>query len=104
MGLSMSDAISTSFLEAIVMGAFPIQSCTSCANEWVTSGETAFLVPPEDPQVIADALRRALVDDHLVDKAAEMNNKMLRERLDYKKVKDVVISTYQKIYHKESPA
>lgn len=100
-GLSMSDAISTSFLEAAVMGAFPIQSCTSCANEWVNSGETAFLVPPEDPQIIADALRKALVDDNLVNHAAELNDKMLRERLDYKKVKDVVTSTYQKIYNKK---
>jgi hypothetical protein len=31
-GLSISDAISTSFLEAIVMGAFPIQSCTACGD------------------------------------------------------------------------
>ncbi len=100
-GLSMSDAISTSFLEAIVMGSFPIQSCTSCANEWVTSGETAFLVPPEDPQIIADALVRALSDDQLVDRAAEQNRITIEKRLDYKKVKDIVIATYQKIYKQE---
>jgi glycosyltransferase involved in cell wall biosynthesis len=102
MGFSMSDAISTSFLEAIVMGAFPIQSCTSCANEWVTSGETAFLVQPEDSQGIANALRRALLDDDLVDNAAQINGAMLRERLDYKKVQEIVVSTYEKIYKKES--
>src|SRR5208282_406757 len=51
-GLSISDAISTSFLEAIMMGSFPIQSNTSCANEWIKCGESGSLVPPEDPQVI----------------------------------------------------
>lgn len=100
-GLSMSDAISTSFLEAIIMGSFPIQSDTSCANEWVTSGETGFLVPPEDPQKVAEALRRALTDDDLVNRAAEINRNVLRQRLDYKKVKETVISTYLKIYNKE---
>jgi hypothetical protein len=32
-GLSISDGISHTFLEALVMGAFPIQSCTACADE-----------------------------------------------------------------------
>ena len=40
LGLSMSDGASTSFLEAFVMGSFPVQSWTSCANEWVVDGET----------------------------------------------------------------
>lgn len=100
-GLSMSDAISTSFLEAMVMGSFPIQSCTSCANEWVVSGETAFLVPPEDPRIVAEALSQALSDDRLVDRAAEVNEKTVEARLDYKKVKETVIATYAKIYNKE---
>jgi hypothetical protein len=100
-GLSMSDAISTSFLEAIVMGSFPIQSCTGCANEWVTSGQTAFLVPPEDPYEVAIALRQALTDDKLVDRAAKINRKMLIGRLDYRKVQEVVISTYEDIYKKK---
>jgi len=59
-GLSISDAISTSLLEAMVMGAFPIQSCTACADEWIEDGKSGFIVPPEDPHVIAEAIRRAL--------------------------------------------
>ena len=33
LGVSVSDAISTSMLEALAMGAFPIQTNTSCCNE-----------------------------------------------------------------------
>ena len=35
-GLSASDGISTSMLEAMAMGAIPVQSSTSCCNEWFT--------------------------------------------------------------------
>lgn len=101
-GLSMSDAISTSFLEAIVMGSFPIQSGTSCANEWVTSGETAFLVDPEDVPAISSALCRALTDDALVDRASQVNGQLVRERLDYRKLRGIVVSSYEKIHAKEA--
>ncbi len=82
LGLSMSDGVSTSFLEALVMGSFPVQSWTSCANEWIEDGETGILVPPEDPDEVAAALRRALTDDGLVDAAADRNADTARRRLD----------------------
>jgi hypothetical protein len=46
-GCSISDGISTSFLEALVKGVYPIQTNTSCANEWVEKGVIASLVPLE---------------------------------------------------------
>ena len=33
-GVSRTDGISTSMLEAMAMGAIPVQSASSCANEW----------------------------------------------------------------------
>lgn len=33
-GLSLSDGISTSLLEAMAMGAIPVQSSTACCDEW----------------------------------------------------------------------
>ena len=63
MGVSISDAASTSMLESMAMGAFPIQTCTACADEWIEHGRSGFIVPPDDPQAIADCLRRAVTDD-----------------------------------------
>jgi glycosyltransferase involved in cell wall biosynthesis len=37
-GISLSDGISTSLLEAMAMGAFPIQTSTACIDEWVSEG------------------------------------------------------------------
>ena len=81
-GLSIGDAISTSLLEAMVMGSFPIQSWTACADEWIEDGETGLLVPPDDPEVVEKAIRRALGDDGLVDEAAGKNARVAAERLD----------------------
>jgi len=96
-GLSISDAISTSFLEAIVMGSFPIQSWTACADEWISDRKSGILVPPEDPEIIEQALRLALIDDKLVDDAAEINWNVAKKKLDYKNLKKQTISMYKSI-------
>lgn len=93
-GLSISDAISTSFLEALVMGSFPIQSWTACADEWIENGRTGLLVPPEDPDVVEQGIRNALADDEMVDKAADENWRTAKERLDYGHLKQKVIDLY----------
>ncbi len=96
-GLSISDAISTSVLEAMAMGSLPVQSCTSCADEWIQDGKTGLLVPAEDPEAIAKAIRRALSDDVLVDQAARLNAKTIKGRLDEKIIKPQVVKLYQSI-------
>jgi hypothetical protein len=82
LGISVSDAISTSVLEAMAMGAFPIQTDTSCCEEWFISGESGFAVPPDDFELICDRFVTALSDDALVDRAAQINLQIIRCRLD----------------------
>lgn len=96
-GLSISDAISTSLLEALVMGAFPIQSWTACADEWITDGVNGFLVPPEDPEVIEKALRRALAEDELVNTASHYNVRLAQERLDQRLLRQMAVNFYQTV-------
>jgi hypothetical protein len=98
-GLSISDAISTSLLEALLMGSFPIQSGTSCANEWITNGRSGFIVPPEDPREIANGIHSALSDDGLVNSAVEINTETVRQRLDHFRIKSQVIQMYDSIVH-----
>lgn len=97
-GLSISDGISTSLLESIVMGSFPIQSWTSCADEWIDDGKTGILVPPDDSDEIAKAIRRALADDDLVDEASIKNYKLAEEKLDSKIIKQKAIDIYNRVY------
>lgn len=93
-GLSISDAISTSFLEALVMGSFPVQSWTACADEWIEDGKTGILVPPEDPDVVEQAIRRALTEDELVNKAAELNYCLADKRLDQSILQPMAVDLY----------
>lgn len=51
-GASRSDGVSTSFLEALILGAFPIQTSTSCANEWVQKGFRAQLIKPNQKAIL----------------------------------------------------
>ena len=96
-GLSISDALSTSALEAMVMGSFPIQSNTSCLGELVQDGQSGILVHPEDPEAVAAALRRAVTDDDLVDRAAEINARIAAEHLDRSVVRPQVVQMYERI-------
>lgn len=96
-GLSIGDAISTSFLEAMLMGSFPVQSDTACACEWANDGEGTLLVPAEDPDRVEQALRRALVDDALVDAAAARNWATAETRLDRRVVQPQAIELYRRV-------
>jgi glycosyltransferase involved in cell wall biosynthesis len=58
------------------------------------------IVPPEDPEPVAAAIRRALSDDALVNRAAELNARVARERLDELVIRPQVIVMYKKIADK----
>ena len=97
LGVSISDGIPSSLVEAMAMGSFPIQSDSSCACEWITHGTTGLIVPTEDPRAVADAIRTALVDDNLVDRAVEQNAAVIRERVDARRVCPQIAQTYKRV-------
>jgi glycosyltransferase involved in cell wall biosynthesis len=84
-------------LEALATGTFPIQSGTACTDEWFVDGETGFAVPPEDPHAVAQALRRALADDALVDSAAIRNAQVCAARLDSVTIRAQTIALYERV-------
>jgi hypothetical protein len=85
-GISLSDGISVSLQEAMVCGAFPIQTDTSCADEWIVNGKSGFIVSPNVHIGLVEAIRTALENDDLVDSAAQINYEVARKRLDKSKV------------------
>ena len=84
-GASLSDAISTSLLEAMVSGTYPIQTETSCANEWIVNGKSGAIVKPIVEQIV-NQLQIALKDDALVDNAALMNHETALNRLNSEQI------------------
>jgi glycosyltransferase involved in cell wall biosynthesis len=72
-GISESDGIPGSLREAMLSGCIPIQTNTSCADEWISNYKSGFLVSINDINQIIDAIRTALYNVDLIDSAAELN-------------------------------
>jgi hypothetical protein len=61
----------TAFVTAIVLGRPLIVTDTPGARDYVTDGVNGFLVPPADPQAMAEAIERLDTDSDLLARLAE---------------------------------
>jgi glycosyltransferase involved in cell wall biosynthesis len=93
-GCSVSDGISTSFLEALTKGVYPIQTNTSCAGEWIDKGAIASLIDLDIDQ-LEEALQFAINDDKAVDSAAEKNLEVANNLLTSAKVAPIAQKFYK---------
>jgi glycosyltransferase involved in cell wall biosynthesis len=59
-GISLSDGISTSLLEAIAMGAFPIQTNTACVDEWFEHQTSGLVIDVLEPLEVASLIPQGL--------------------------------------------
>jgi len=82
-GLAISDGLSTSMVEAMAEGTFPIQSMNSAAGVFIEDGVTGFIVNPWETKLIAQRIDQALNDDSLVDNAVELNIRTLENKYSY---------------------
>jgi hypothetical protein len=96
-GLSKSDGISTSMIEAMSQGAIPIQSDTSCANEWIRSSQDGFLVGFDDWQSVAKGLSQILSNPSFVTEARVSNYQTIREKYDANRLSEIAHGYYQKL-------
>ncbi len=98
LGVSISDGISTSMIEAMAMGAFPMQTNTACCSEWIQDGVTGFELEHTDLESIIEKLKLALTDDILVDEASNLNWVTVEERLDIKKTQSIAKDMYKTVF------
>jgi glycosyltransferase involved in cell wall biosynthesis len=96
-GNGITDGTPHAMLEAMIMGAFPIQSNMADTRGWIEQGQNGLTVPPEDADAIAAAIAKALSDDAMVDQAAAINRRLTKERIDINIVKPKVIEIYKQI-------
>jgi glycosyltransferase involved in cell wall biosynthesis len=93
-GISESDGMPGSLREAMLNGCFPIQTDTSCGNEWIRHLETGLLVSTKRSTDIVNAIRVAIQDDSLVDSAAKANLAIMQARLAGNKLHTKVGTVY----------
>jgi glycosyltransferase involved in cell wall biosynthesis len=59
-GISLSDGISTSLLEALAMGAYPIQTSTACVDDWISNPSEGTALKSIDADELITAMQSAL--------------------------------------------
>jgi len=98
-GNSISDGMPNTMLEAMVCGAFPIQSNPgNVTAEVITDGSNGLLIDdPENITAIAEKIAYALANPQLLAQAAADNHKFASAELDYKTVRKKIITLYSAI-------
>ena len=92
-GASKSDGISTTFLESLVAGAYPIQTETSCANEWTKKGFNASIVHPNF-ESIYNASKHALCNLNETEKLVMMNKELSKIHLSSTSISQIALKFY----------
>ena len=93
-GASRSDGVSTSFLESIATGAYPIQTNTSCASEWIEFGAVGGIVSPES-EAIYEHLRENINNFEFLEGAQRDNRNVARARLNFGKISETTRTFYR---------
>ncbi len=96
-GFSMSDGISTSMIEAMANGAIPIQTCTSCADEWVAHNKSGFILGPDDKKGLQEAIQAIISGEFDSASAREINKKVISEKYDPAKLREIAVGQYSKM-------
>ena len=99
-GNSISDGMPNTLLEAIVMGAFPIQSNPGgVTEEIINDGLNGFLIKDSDDILhIKSLVLKTLLSTELIKDAYEMNSKLAEDKLDYEMNRLNVVLIYKSIY------
>jgi hypothetical protein len=92
-GLSESDGISTSLLEAMAMGAVPVQTSTACCDEWF-SDETGVAIKNIEAEEVSKGILRALELSKL-GLAAKKNRETIRNKASESFVKEAALLYYR---------
>jgi len=97
-GNSVTDGIPNTLLEAIILGAFPIQSNPGgVSEEYIKDGLNGFLINnPLDVEEISSKIMKSLANDKLLESANSINEKISLELSDTI-IKQRVIDIYGKI-------
>jgi glycosyltransferase involved in cell wall biosynthesis len=90
-GLSESDGISTSLLESMAMGAIPVQTSTSCCEEWFKDSGVSVNVISE--MEVAKAIGRAL-ELSAIQSNSDRNRETIREKANAREISLAAKSFY----------
>lgn len=89
-----SDGVSASLLEAMAVGLFPVVYDNVPNRYWIDSGENGLLLSDNAPETIAGAVRQAVANPLLRQRAAVTNRQIVRERGDLRHNANVYLERF----------
>lgn len=97
LGFSRSDGISTSFLEALSTGAYPLQTSTACVDEWREKGAVFHSLDIERPGDAVENLLAVLNDVDLRQRAMRINFEVAQQHLNVDEIADAFRDDYRSV-------
>jgi len=91
---SFSDAFPLTVVEAMAAGLPVVASTVGGIPEAVVDGETGLLVPPDDADALADAMKRMLSDSGLRERMASAGRKRALELFSWKAISNQISRVY----------
>lgn len=104
LAVTINDGLPRILVEAMALGSLPVHSDLEPIAEWITNGENGLLVPPEDVEATANAIRHAVSDDALVEHAATRNECLVHSHLTNEVVRPKALAIYDRIAASWLPA
>jgi glycosyltransferase involved in cell wall biosynthesis len=79
-GLSRSDGLPASMLEAMSQGAFPVQTSTACIEGWIKDGVSGLVVEEPNATNLAARMKSLLGANEKLKRAADTNTKTIESK------------------------
>lgn len=94
---NQTEGLGVVLLEAMASGVPVIGSNIGGIPDIIEDGENGLLVPPGEPQALANAIIRIIEDPDLADQFREAGLKTVHERFSWEKISDQFIEIYQEL-------
>lgn len=79
-GMSRSDGLPASMLEAMSQGAFPVQTASACIEGWFTPNKSGLLVDVESIPTVGQRVSQVLSDPNFLRQAQSINLETIKAR------------------------
>ena len=99
--ISQHDGTPNSLLEAMALGCFPIAGDIESMREWITPGRNGMLVDPNEPEQLAAAVVSTLKNPELQERAAVLNEEIIRSRVEISAVTPSIGVFYNRLLTRE---
>ena len=95
--VALSDGNNISLNEAMACGCFPICSDIPACRQWYNDDISGFLIPPRNPNILAEKIIAAIQNKDLRDRAITINSETIKQRGDWHLQMPKMIEIYKSL-------